>query len=96
MGQSLAQARFACTRPRNFEQPANLAQIGQCDGIDAPLRHLLDRGDDIGIGSLCVIGIGQHGIDLGALRRNGADQCAVILLGIKLQAEAMPGEIDAR
>ena len=95
MGQSLAQPRFASTRLRNLEQPADLTQVGQRDGIDAPLRHLLDRGDDIGVGSLCVIGLGQHGIDLGALRRNGADQCAVVLLGIKLQAQAMSGKIDA-
>src|SRR6185312_17325446 len=35
-------------------------------------------------------------IDLGALRRNGADQLAVISVGIKLQADAVSAEIEPR
>ena len=59
-----------------------------------PARHLVDRGDDVGVGGLRVIDIGQHGIDLGALRLDGADQRAVVLVRVKLQAEAMASEIE--
>ena len=88
--------RFASMRPRDLDQAAHLARIGQRDRIDAACRHLVDRGDDVGVGGLRVIDIGQHGIDLGALRLDRADQHAVILVRIELQAEAMAAEIDAR
>ena len=54
-------------RMRNFDQAADLARTGQRDGVDAAFRHLLDRGDDVGVGGLGIVDIGQHGIDLGAL-----------------------------
>jgi len=52
----------------DVEQAASLAGAGQRDGIDAAVRHLLDRGDDIGIGGFRVVDVGQHRIDRGALR----------------------------
>jgi len=52
--------------------------------------------NDVGIGGFRVVDVRKHGIDLGALRRDGADQRAVILVGIKLQAEAMSRELEAR
>ena len=61
-----------------------------------PLRHLVDGGDDVGVGGLRVVDVGQHGIDLRALRGDGADQRAVVLVRIKLQTHPMTSEVDAR
>ena len=94
--QPVAQPRLAAVRPRDLDQPADLARIGQRNRIDAALRHLVDRGDDVGVGGLRVIDVRQHGIDLGALRLDRADQRAVILVRIKLQADAMAAQIEAR
>ena len=46
--------------------------------------------------ALRVIDIRQHGIDLGALRGDGADQRAVILVRIKLQADAVALQVEPR
>ena len=71
-------------------------EIGQRNGVDAALRHLVDRGDDVGVGCLGVIDVGRHGIDLGAQRLDGADQGAVVLVRIELQADAVALEVELR
>ena len=68
-----AQNVLAAARPCDLDEAADLTEIGQRDRIDAAGRHLVDRGDDVGVGRLRIIGLGQDGIDLGALRLDGAD-----------------------
>ena len=92
-----AQLRLAAARPGDFDEAADLTQIGQRDRIDPAGGHFVDGGDDIGVGGLRVVGIRQHGIDLGrALRLDRADQRAVILVRIELQADPVAAQVDAR
>src|SRR5450755_753500 len=82
-------------RLRHLHEAADLPRTRQRNGIDAALRHLVDRSNDVGVGGLRIVDVGKHGIDLGAPRRDGADQRAMVPVGIKLQAHAMSPEIDA-
>ena len=94
--QALAQLRLAAARLRHLEQAARLTRTGQRDRIDPSPGHLFDRGENIVVGSLGVVDVRQHGVDRGALRRDGADQRAMILVGIELQPDAVACEVDAR
>ncbi len=82
--------------PCRLDQAAHLAEIGQRDRVDAARGHLVDRGDDVGIRRLRIVDIRQHGIDLGALRGDGAGQRAVILVRVELQAEAAAFQVEPR
>ena len=61
--QSLAQPRFASMLLRDLHEAADLTRTRQSDRIDAAVGHLVDGGDDIGVGGLCVIDIGQDSIE---------------------------------
>jgi len=81
-------------RARDIEQATQLRRRGERDGVNTAMRHLVDGGEDVGVGSACVVDIGRHGIGLCTARGDRAEQRAVILVGIELDADATAFEVE--